>query len=366
MKRIQATLCNLEETGNMRVIPADGVADGEYDLSSNDYLGLAADVQLRDDFLKSLTARTFLPASSASRLLATNQAACASLEKLLQNLYGRPALLFNSGYHANTGMIAALGGRTTLFVADKLVHASIIDGLTLSGSDFRRFRHNDLAHLANIVSQHGSAYDRVVVVAESVYSMDGDSPDMEALTQVKSLHPNLLLYVDEAHAVGVCGHRGLGLSQGYDLDIVVGTFGKALASVGAFAVMSADMRHFMVNRCRSLIFSTMLPPVVTAWSELTLRRSLEMDAERTRLRTLAAQMQAITNWPHASHIQAVIVGDPQRTVQLSDRLRREAHIKALPIRTPTVPPGTDRLRLSLSAALPDDALHALRTTLVTR
>lgn len=357
MNRIQQTLNDLVASGNLRKIP-EQQSGRAYDFSSNDYLGLSEDIDLRADFLRGITAETFLPSSSASRLLSARQNAYGDLEKYISSLYGRAALLFNSGYHANTGMIGALGSPKTLFVADKLVHASIIDGLVLSKSNFQRFKHNDYDHLCRIIERYGKDYERVVIVAESVYSMDGDAADIDRLVDAKRLHNNILLYVDEAHAVGVLGERGLGLCQGKDVDIMVGTFGKALASEGAFAVMSPIMREYMVNRCRSLIFSTALSPFAAMWSMTTLRRSLEMDAERLHLHHLAERLQAIVGSSLASHIQPYIVGDAQRTVELSHKLLADG-VKVLPIRTPTVPPGTERLRFSLSAALTDDSLSAL-------
>lgn len=362
MKAIARTLKALEAGGNLRHIPDQGNGRA-IDLSSNDYLGIGADSDLRRDFLRTLTADTFLMTSSASRLLAAPQRDYQRLEEFLEKLYGRPALLFNSGYHANTGMVGALGGKDVLFLADKLVHASIIDGLMLAGSDFKRFRHNDLAHLSTLLSKYGPAYSRVVIVTESVYSMDGDRCDIDGLIDAKKLHPDVLLYIDEAHAVGVCGPQGLGLAAGRDgVDILVGTLGKALASAGAFAILSPLLRQFMVNRCRSLIFSTAIPPVQAAWSMVTIRRALEMDAERQRLRDIAARLaQALSTAERPaspSHIMPYIVGDAARTVSLSAQLLEQG-VKVLPIRTPTVPAGTERLRISLSAALtPQQTEHA--------
>lgn len=359
MKEITDTLHALGESGNMRVIPA-GLPEGVADFSSNDYLGLGADVDLRRDFLAGVTPELFLPCSSASRLLASRQDAYASLEGLLRQLYGREALLFNSGYHANTGMIAALGGAGTLFLADKLVHASIIDGLVLSRSQFMRFRHNDYAHLERLMRAHAGSYSRVVIVAESVYSMDGDSADIEALLRVKALHPGAMLYLDEAHGVGVVGDAGLGAGRRYGaaVDIVMGTFGKALASEGAFAVMGNALRSFMVNRCRSLIFSTALAPATVSWTEHVLRRAVEMDSARAHLRDLSARLSHILGNGTPSHIQPFVVGDAHRVVELSQRLRREG-INVLPIRTPTVPAGTERLRFSLSAAMSSEEMLRL-------
>lgn len=371
MQTIRETLAQLEAAGNLRRLPHDSEESPVVDLSSNDYLGLADDIALREKFLAGLNVRNFLPTSSASRLLSARQESYERLETRLSQLYGRAALLFNSGYHANTGLVSALGGKGTLFVADKLVHASIIDGLTLSGSHFERFRHNDYGHLHRIIEKNGKDYSRIVILSESVFSMDGDMCDITALAEAKRLHPNTLLYIDEAHAVGVLGPQGLGCvvesGMAEDVDIVVGTFGKALASFGAFAILSPEMREFMVNRARSLIFSTSIPPVVADWSLFMLEHALKMDSEREHLHALATKLQAFTYAPSslkingkasASHIQPLITGDARRAVELSKELL-ERGFKVLPIRTPTVPPGTERLRFSLSASMPISALDDL-------
>ena len=362
MKTIEQTLQRLADGGNIRTIPQGDIDAGKFiDLTSNDYLGIASDVELRRKFLESLDVDNFLPTASASRLLATRQRYFEELEALLHELYGKPALLFNSGYHANTGMIAALGDKHTLVLADRLVHASIIDGMRLSGAKFMRYAHNDYAHLETLIRKYGGEYPRILIVSESVFSMDGDSSDIAALVAAKRLHPNALLYVDEAHAVGVCGPRGLGMSVPYiaDVDVLVGTLGKALASQGAYAVMSPQLRAYMVNTARSLIFSTALPPLSAMWSSYVIRHSVAMDENRRRLADLAATVATAVNASGISgvtvlpsHIIPVIIGDAKKTVRLSEELKSRG-VLCLPIRTPTVPAGTERLRLSLNAALTD-------------
>lgn len=365
MKTIESTLRNLLETGNFRTVPERNVSPHIVDLSLNDYLGIAENKDLIDNFLSSLRSDKPLMSSSASRLLAGHQEDYTELEAEIASQYGRPVLLFNSGYHANTGIVRAFADKQTLFVADKLVHASIIDGLmsaTAAGASFLRFRHNDFAHLSRVISQHGAKFDRVVVIVESIYSMDGDATDLDALTEVKQLHPNVLLYVDEAHSVGVIGDKGLGMSRNhpkYDsIDIVVGTFGKALASIGAFAAVSPEIREYLVNTARSFIFSTALPPVNIRWSLATFRYSLTADAERQALGMLGKKLQDILGGDAPSHIQPFIVGDAKRAVELSEDLLHNG-FRVMPIRTPTVPAGTERLRFSLSAAIPPESLAPL-------
>lgn len=376
MNLYRDTLTRLSGEGNLRAIPSVAAPGDAHvtDLSSNDYLGLGARADLQEEFFSRAGVTRIPMTSSASRLLAGRQDEYASLESLLTSLYGRPALLFNSGYHANTGMVSALAqAGKTLIVADKLVHASIIDGMTLSKAPFTRFRHNDLAHLGRILDKEAGEYDQVLVVVESVYSMDGDRADIDGLTALKRQHPNVLLYVDEAHAFGAEGQQGLGLcsgAEGYgDIDIVVGTFGKACASMGAFCAVSEDIHDYLVNRARSFIFSTALPPIIIEWTRFMIEKIIGMDAERARLKALGGQLRDILpplspGFPiTASHIQPFVTGDPRRAVSLSGRLLDEG-FKVLPIRVPTVPPGTDRLRISLSAALSADDITRFGNALV--
>lgn len=363
---IENSLRQLADTGNLRRIPAADLPDGIIDLSSNDYLGLAVREDLRRKFLDS--AGCALPfTAAASRLLASVQSPFTGLERTISEAYGngRGALLFNSGYHANTGLIAPLCDRETVIVADKLVHASIIDGMKLSGAPFERFRHNDTVHLARILGKIREQGRRPLIIVESVYSMDGDKAPLEEISRLKSgLAPESLLYVDEAHAVGVEGPSGLGLAKDIPgVDIIVGTFGKALASAGAFAVMSPTLREWMVNKCRSLIFSTALPPFQIAWTEWIFKRAMGMNAERAHLKELSAMLADILHrhgTPDATpgHIRPLLTGDPRKAVDLSSALAEEG-FNVLPIRTPTVPPGTDRLRFSLSASITKDQLMAL-------
>ncbi len=365
MNRIEKTLEELSASGNLRVIPGD-TAPGLVDLSSNDYLGLAGRDDLRDAFLDECGGRLPLMTSSASRLLAGSQSSYDRFESLLRDLYGAPALTFNSGYHANTGLVSSLADRLTLIVADRLVHASIIDGIKLSGAPFVRFRHNDYDHLEKILTDKGRGYSDILIIAESVYSMDGDRADIGRLVDIKRSTPGAILYIDEAHAVGVEGRRGLGMVEDAglvgDVDVIVGTLGKALASVGAYAVVSPLIRRFVVNKARSLIFSTALPPANMLWSTFIMERVPSMTAERGRLRSLGRRLAAILHLDRSSHIAPLVVGNPRDAVALSARLADEG-FKVLPIRVPTVPPGTDRLRFSLSAALDPRDLDRLEETL---
>lgn len=356
-------LDRLEAEGNLRSIPAAG--DGKIlDFSTNDYMGLAERIDLREQFFSNDYNRRLPMSSSASRLLASCQNEHNRLERLLEDLYNRPALLFNSGYHANTGIIPALAEGNTLIVADKLSHASIIDGMVLSRAKFTRFPHNDYERLERILNDADGKYERMIIVTESVFSMDGDRSDICRLAEIKRSHKDTMLYIDEAHAFGVSGRYGLGLSRDSgsfdDVDVVIGTFGKAAASAGAFASVSPTVKSYLVNRARSFIFSTALPPMTSAWTRFMIETLTGMEEERRHVEHLSQLLHDALHIAGGtpSHIAPLIVGDAHRALEMSSRLKALG-FKALPIRTPTVPAGTERLRFSLSASMTDSDITGL-------
>ena len=364
----QATLSQLAASGNLRRFPSDLEA-GAIDFTSNDYLGLGSDAAMREEFFARHSPAELAMTSSASRLLAASQRPYSSLEKALEAAYGRPALMFNSGYHANTGIIPAIASRSDFIVADRLVHASIIDGIKLSGAEFTRFRHNDYDHLEKIIEKklaEATAPHSIIVIAESIYSMDGDRADIRRLAAIKKRFRDILLYVDEAHAVGVSGPGGLGevAAQGEaeSVDILVGTLGKALASAGAYAITSSVIRDYLINKARPLIFSTAISPAQALWSEFTFAKALAADSLRQKLWQNALLLAEAIPGGEPSHIRPLIVGDATAAVSLSTSLHREG-FNVLPIRTPTVPPGTERLRFSLSASHGESDIKALADAL---
>ena len=370
MKRIAETLSQLRAEGNFRSIPRE-VSAGVVDFTSNDYLGIASRPEFQAEFFASDASRLIPLTSSASRLLSGEQDHYEVLETKLERLYGKPALIFNSGYHANVGLISALVDKDTLILADKLVHASIIDGYKMTDATMVRFRHNDMKHLEMLLASRASKFARVLIVVESVYSMDGDSPDLSALVRLKEAYPNSLLYVDEAHAFGAVGRQGLGLckEQGVveKVDVIVGTLGKAAASSGAFAVMSPMIKDYAINAARSFIFSTALPPICCAYTSFLIDKIVLMDEERAHLaelgRLLAEKLQPLTPVELTpSHIIPFIVGSSQKALSLS-RALLDRGVKVLPIRKPTVPAGTERLRISLSASMTHEDIDKLSDSL---
>lgn len=364
------TLNILKESGNYRQFPEDRLGKDIIDLSSNDYLGLGC-LTLADFIKENPQLASASMSSVASRLLAACQKPYEALEQDLADIFHRPTLLFNSGYHANTGVVSALADRDTVIIADKLVHASIIDGIILSRAKFQRFAHNDFDELERMVNAVPET-KRVLVIVESRYSMDGDAADIERLISLKKSHENVLLYVDEAHSFGAEGKGGCGICMQHGccemIDVIIGTFGKALASYGAFAAVSPVIKEYLINKSRSLIFSTAISPLQVEWSRLMLRKMADMESEREHLKDLSARLYEILckyspiKPAAVSHIQALIVGDAARAVEISLKLR-ENGIVALPIRTPTVPAGTERIRFSLSARNTFEELDKLDETI---
>ncbi|WP_379056075.1 8-amino-7-oxononanoate synthase [Pasteurella multocida] len=328
-------------------------------MSSNDYLGLANNEALRQAFFTQYQDQLPALTSSSSRLLTGSFPIYDELESLMAQAFGREsALLFNSGYHANIGILPALADKKTLIVADKLVHASMIDGIRLAQCEFVRFRHHDYAHLEQILQKNGRTFERIIVVTESVFSMDGDCADLTQLVALKQRYPQVMLYVDEAHAIGVLGENGLGLAEQQgcinQIDILVGTFGKALGSMGAYVICDQVIRDYLVNKMRPLIFSTALPPFNVAWTHFVFQQLPHLQGERTHLAQLSQYLrQAIVEifqvpMPSESCIVPYILGDNELTVRTAQRLQQQGYY-CLPIRPPTVPKGTSRIRFSLTA-----------------
>lgn len=336
-------------------------------LSSNDYLGLASRTDLRDAFLGELNDSGLSLSSSFSRLLTGNFAVYNELEQLIAERFGREAaLLFNSGYHANTGILPALADKQTLVLADKLVHASIIDGILLSGTPYQRYRHNDYMQLEALLEKHAGQYEQVFIVTESIFSMDGDVADLRQLVELKKRYPNVLLYVDEAHAIGVRGRNGLGIAEEQscipDIDLLVGTFGKAVASMDAYLVCSRVIREYLINCMRPLIFSTALPPAQIAWTRFVFERLPEFEAERQRLAEmsglLADALRGQGGEVSGSHIIPYIIGENDACILRAEELQRKGFY-CLPVRPPTVPKGTARIRFSLTAQVTEEQLGEL-------
>ena len=378
LERYRTELKTLQEANNFRFLK-DGDQQGinfqihkkDYlNLSSNDYLGIAGNAHLKEVFFINYAQSCNLGAAS-SRLLTGNHHAYRLLEHDLSNAYGgRSALVFNSGYHANVGILPALASKNDLILADKLVHASTIDGLQLCDAKVMRYRHLGYDHLTSLLEKNRSQYDRVFIVSESVYSMDGDLADLKQLVEIKKRF-DAFLYLDEAHSVGVYGKTGLGLCEQEDVindvDLLVGTFGKAFGSVGAFVICHKVLADYLVNKMRTLIFTTALPEINVAWTLFVFERIKKMEKERMHLQNLSTQLRdgiKLLGFETmgGSQIVPMIAGENELALRWSEQLA-EKGFWAMPVRYPTVPKGSARIRFSLSSAMSEDHIENLINTL---
>ncbi|MCK5802776.1 MAG: 8-amino-7-oxononanoate synthase [Lentisphaeria bacterium] len=374
---IESELCELRTRHlkrELRTVPDAGgrIVQDECALlnfSSNDYLDFANRPSVRDAAAAALAAHGC--GAGSSRLVTGTLPIHEQLERVIARHKGYPdALVFGSGFLANVGVIPALVGRDDTVFADKLVHASILDGVALSRARLVRFRHNDPSHLAQRLKNADSAGRRLVVI-ESVYSMDGDLAPLPELAALAEAHGAMLM-VDEAHSTGVFGACGAGLVHQHGLqecvNISMGTLSKALGNYGGFIACSAAMKSWLVNRARAFIYTTAPPPAVMGGClgafealehEPDLGRTLLDRAERFR-----SQLHELGFDTGASESQIIpiMVGDSERALALSRRLR-EAGILAIAIRPPTVPEGTARLRLSVTLAHTAEDLDRTAQTL---
>lgn len=329
-------------------------------LSSNDYLSIGSNRSYINEFMAGIEADKQLLGATSSRLLTGNVPEYELLENKLCMMYNsEAALVFNSGYHANTGILPAIMKRGDLILSDRLNHASIVDGLRLSAADFERYKHLDYVHLEKILQKKRHQYAKVCIVSESVFSMDGDVADLQKLVDLKKKY-NVFLYIDEAHAVGVFGENGLGCCEAQnataDIEIIVGTFGKAYSSVGAFAILNKLLRDFLINTVRTLIFTTALPRINLLWTSFVMDKIIADEKQnRKKLHELAGILQKmlIENGfgnISQSHICPLIAGSNEQAIKLADKLKENGFWVSA-IRPPTVPAGTARIRISLTPAV---------------
>lgn len=427
MQHIKQILDSLKAQDNYRVL-RDFSHCGAYllgskevkllNLASNDYLGIASDEKIARKFYKWCEKRGFLApkesakshkkskiphkenflrfSSSSSRLLSGGFPAYEAFEARLDSAFSpKKSLLFNSGYHLNISTLQALSQLPrSLFLLDAYCHASVIDGVRLGGADFKRFRHNDISHLNELLESRGKNYEHIFIVSEGVFSMEGDFAFLEQIIALKEEHKrrgkSVYIYLDEAHSVGVFGRSegvrygkdlsgfgiendGLGLARALGVescvDFLVFTFGKAVGSVGACVICHKDFRDFFVNSARGLIYSSALPPINVAFSyfvfevlgggkntkkltkSITKRRenlALLSEFFRTSLEQIA-QKYCLKSLGK-SHIFSLILGENSLALNLAKKLESSG-IYAPAIKSPTVPKGSARIRFSLSASM---------------
>ncbi|MBI5144236.1 MAG: 8-amino-7-oxononanoate synthase [Candidatus Omnitrophica bacterium] len=324
------------------------------DFSSNDYLGLSDHPQLIDAAKEALD--SFGASSSASRLLSGDLEMHHRLEEDIARFKNKEgALVFNSGYQANIGILSALYDRGDAVFSDRLNHASIVDGMVLSRAKIFRFQHNDPEHLESLLKRERQKFKKALIITETIFSMDGDRARLKELAGLKDKY-DCEIMADEAHATGIYGKSGSGLVEEENLtdrvELIMGTFSKALGGFGAYLATSKRIVEYLVNTCRSFIYSTALPPATIASNLAAIQLVKEEAYRRCELLKLSEYFRdELKNRSFevrgASQIVPVIVGESVKALAFSEALQEKGYW-VLPIRPPTVPKGEARLRFSVT------------------
>ncbi|UQR64936.1 8-amino-7-oxononanoate synthase [Bradyrhizobium sp. C-145] len=368
MATYHAALRALNEQDRLRrLAPRSGI-----DFGSNDYLALASAPRMKKALAAALEAGTPIGAGG-SRLLRGNCDEHELLEAKAAHLFGaETALFFSGGYVANFAILTTLPQRGDLLVLDSLVHASIHEGARSGRAEFRESAHNDPTSVENTIRNWRAkgGTGRVWIVAESLYSMDGDFAPLKELVAIADRHDAFLL-VDEAHATGVYGEQGRGLTapyEGRENLVVVHTCGKALGAAGALVTASRVLRDFIVNRCRPFIFATAPSPLLAVAVQEALSILKEEPERQQRLASLVAFTHREIRLrggrsPSVSQIVPYIVGDNARAMKLASKLQARG-FDVRGIRPPTVPAGTARLRISLTLNVGENDVRALLDALM--
>lgn len=355
MKRfeIENELKNLRNKGNLRSLKIR--SNSLINLSSNDYLGITSDTELKKEFYSKYNLDF---SSSSSRLIDGSYVEIMELEELATSIYKKPCLMFNSGFDANSCIIETFYNKNSLIITDKLNHASIYDGILGSKARFLRYKHLDLVHLEELICKNIDLYDDILVVSETIYSMDGDQADLRKLVELK-LKYNFDLMIDEAHSYGV---HGYGIAYNLNLvdkiDFLVIPLGKGGGSVGAMVFTENIYKDFLVNKGRKFIYSTALPPINTAWNTFILKKMPTFNEKQKKLEklkeyTLELLEKRGLKTVSTTHIISLIIGENEKAIRIAKKLE-EAGFFIYPVKEPTVPRGTARFRIGLNPTITVD------------
>lgn len=379
--RLKSTIDELAAQGRRRSLrPVEPLDCGRIridgreviNFSSNDYLGLSRHPQVIERARE--WAARWGAGSGASRLVTGHMEALGAVEEKIAAAKGvESALVFSSGWQCNASVLPALLDRTLwgsdpLVFADRLNHASLHLGCQVAGAKQNRFRHNDMTHLKEMLMRTAREPGPRVIVTESVFSMDGDAPDVDQLVALAE-EWNALLYLDEAHTTGVLGTNGFGLSVGTHVDISMGTFSKAMGSFGAYVACSKAVKDYLINKASGVIYTTALPPATLGAIDAAIDLVPSLGPARARLQAMAAHVRArfheagLDTGASSTQIVPVILGDEERTIKVAARLEEQC-LLGIAIRPPTVPNGTSRIRFALSAAHSDADIERLIHTTI--
>jgi len=339
-------------------------SDYRHNLASNDYFQLRFHPQVISRAKKAC--EIYGTGSGASPLLSGFLPCHQELLDEILNWKNKPfGMLFNSGFVANQSILKHLPGKNDFVLADRLIHHSLAQSLLSCPAKFKRYDHLDLESLEGLLQNNYQNYDTIFVVTESVFSMDGDYPNLKALVALKKKYP-FILVVDEAHGTGIFGENGGGLAEEMgvlpEIDILVGTLGKSLASMGAYVLTNhPSIIDFLTNTAGEYIYSTFLPPSQAGAALEAIRLIKNFDREREKLRNLSKYLRKALNSPgkvYESPIIPILIGDPHKTLEIRDKLLDKGILVGA-VRPPTVPANTSRLRVSLNSEVNESTVNEL-------
>ncbi|MBC2855867.1 MAG: aminotransferase class I/II-fold pyridoxal phosphate-dependent enzyme [Cetobacterium sp.] len=357
LERIKTELEQIKNNHNLRKLKS--YPENLINLSSNDYLNLANDLDLRTEFYE--TYKNLSLSSSSSRLITGTFPLVLELENKLKEIYKKEALILNSGFEANCCIIETFCNKSTLIISDKLNHASIHDGIINSGAELIRYKHLDLEHLESILIKYTNQFDEILVISETVYSMDGDMVDLKKLVDLKKKY-NFILMLDEAHSYAVYGY---GLAYEFDLinyiDFLVIPLGKGGGSMGSYVLCDSIYKDYIINRGRKFIYTTALPPINIAWNLFLLDKIGQFSESREHLYELTKYAMDSINELNlktisTTHIISIIIGNNQKIEILCQNLIAKGFL-VYGVKEPTVPKGTARIRIGLNPSITKEQLN---------
>ncbi|WP_457568710.1 8-amino-7-oxononanoate synthase [Desulfurobacterium sp.] len=365
---VDRILNELKKTNLYRKLRTIEKAEGVYvyingkrfiNFSSNDYLNLAFDRKIAARHAECV--KTWGTGSGAARLVTGNFSIHEKLEKKLAEIKKtETALLFTCGYMANLGILSSLLGDGDAIFSDQLNHASLIDGCRLSKAEVFIYKHKDPDHLKKLLKAHRNRFKTVAIVTDSVFSMDGDIAPLDELLKLANDYDAYLI-VDDAHATGVIGYSSFDFfnQKPSEKTLIMGTLGKAVGTFGAFVASSKPLREFFINRARTFIFTTAIPPYLAC---ATLENLKYVKTRMKKLQENIRLLSRLINVKSQTAIFPFIVGDAGTAVELSEKLFERGFIIPA-IRPPTVPEGTSRLRITVSAGHSKEEIEKLANTI---
>lgn len=361
VNEIKTELENFKNAERYRVVKTNDLEKIILNFSSNDYLGLAHNTEILENFYKNTKLNNLKLSSSSSRLIDGSYEVVINLEKKVEEIYGEPCLIYNSGFDANSSLIETFFNQKSLIITDRLNHASIYDGAINSSAKILRYNHLDLKSLEKFLQKYSKTYEDILVITESIYSMDGDTANLKEIIKLKEKY-NFQLMVDEAHSFGVYDY-GIAYEQNLvkDIDFLVIPLGKGGASMGAYVLCSQIHKEYLINKSRKFIYSTALPPVNHSWN-LYILENMNLFKDRIKkleeLKNFSLNLLKKLNIETVSdsHIISIVIGKNSLTTKISEILKEKGYL-TYAIKEPTVPKNTARLRLSLMADMKQEDLE---------